>query len=63
MEFYFGVVLDFGVEEPFALGEVDEVAVFVFHNVGLLEAGEVFDGFFIAGHPAGFVKGERGESA
>jgi len=57
MEFYFWVILDFCVEEPFALSEVHEVAVFVFHDVGLLEAGEVFDGFFVAGHPAGFVEG------
>lgn len=46
-----------GIQEPFALGEVHRMAVFVFAGVGLFKAQEVLQFSFIgAGQPAGFIE-------
>jgi len=63
MKFYCRVILPFGIQEPFALGKINQVAIFIFHDIILLKACEILDCFFIAGYPAGFVKGERHEGA
>ena len=57
MEFDVGVVDPFGIQEPFALRQVDRIAVFILRNIGVLETGKVLQFFGIrAGDPAGFVK-------
>jgi hypothetical protein len=63
VEFDLRIVLALCIQEPFALREVYQVAILIFHNVALLEAYKIFNGFFIAGYPASFVEGQGYERA
>lgn len=56
MKLNIGVVAPFGIQEPFALGQVYEVAVFIGSYVVTLEAGKIVQLFRVgAGDPAGLV--------
>jgi hypothetical protein len=58
------IVLHFRIEEPFALGEVNGMTVFVFCRVLLFETQEIVQlGLVGAGKPAGFVKRQASEFA
>jgi hypothetical protein len=37
-----GIVANFCVEEPFALGQVHQMTILVFCNIGLFVSGEIF---------------------
>src|SRR4051794_8029240 len=57
MKLYFRVVIAFGIEEPFALRKIDQVAIFVLCNIGGFKTDKFFQLFRIgAADPAGLVK-------
>ena len=57
MKLDIGIIGDLGIQEPFALRQVNDVPVLVFGDVGLLEAGKFFQLFGIsAREPGGFIK-------
>ena len=57
MKFYIRVIGSFRIQEPFALGEVDQVAILIVGDIGVLETDKVFQLFGIGtGEPAGLEK-------
>jgi len=57
MELDRGVVGPLGIQKPFALGQIDGVAVFVVGDIGVFEPGEILQlPRVFTGDPAGLVK-------
>ena len=57
MELDVRIVLDLSIKEPFTLSEIHEMAVFVGHHIGALEACEIIKFFLVVrSDPAGFIK-------
>ena len=64
MEFNIRIILPLGIEEPFALCQVNRVAVLVFTGIALFKAQEIFQFFLVfAGKPACLIKRQCSEFA
>jgi adenylosuccinate lyase len=52
-----GIIGAFGIQEPFALGEIHEVAILIFGDIGMFEPRKILQFLRVfAGDPAGFIE-------
>jgi hypothetical protein len=47
MEFNIRIITDFHIQEPIVRCKINDIVVFIMHNIGVFEANEIFQFLFV----------------